>query len=130
MKHQLYNKMGQAVGEYDDCTKIYNSVRSKSKGEIFIKKNWFEGKRMELPIAIDVSILNKLIQMGCEAIHILIMGVRERSYVVSFNPKWILENGVEINYDKTRQGKNITHFSNQIVWDADKGVGVNQKTLY
>lgn len=130
MEHPLHNQIGQIVGQYDDYTKTYHSIRDKSKGEIFLKKQWFEGKYLSLPIALDAPILQKLIQIGCKTIHILIMGVRERSYMVSFSPEWILENGVEINYDRyNKQGKNITHFSNQLVFDADKGVGINQKTL-
>ena len=132
MKHQLYNKVGQAVGEYDDNTKTYTSLRSKLKGEIFIKKNWFDGKRIDLPIAIDEAILDRLIKFGCKTINILIIGVRERSYVVSFKPEWILHNSAKINYDKyNKQGKNITHFSDQVVFDASKGIigGSKQKRL-
>ena len=132
MEHQLYNKLGQGVGKYDDQKKAYTSIRDSKKGEIFIKKNWFDGKRLELPIAIDERILIELIQYGCMVIQILILGVKERSYLVSFKPEWIRENGVKISYDKyNRQGKNITHFGNQIVFDASKGVvgGASQKTL-
>ncbi len=127
MKHQLYNKIGQAVGEYDDSTKTYISSRDKSKGEIFIKKNWFEGKRLELPIAIDTPILQKLIQMGCKTIQVLIMGVKERSYMVSFSPEWILDNSININYDSSKMNK----YGNQLVFDASKGVigGIKQKAL-
>ena len=131
MKHQLFNSMRQAVGEYDDISKVYWTQRNSKRGEIFIKKNWFGGRRLDLPIAIDRVILGRLLNVGCQTIQIMILGVKERSYVVSFSPKWILENSVDINYDKTKQGRNITHFGNQIVFDASKGVigGSEQKTL-
>lgn len=126
MKHPIHNTIRQIVGEYDDYTKTYHSVRDKSKGEIFIKKNWFEGKFISLPIAIDKAILDRLIKFKCQTIQILILGVKERSYVVSFSPKWILKNSVEIDYDKSKMAR---RYGVQLVFDASKGVGINQKTL-
>lgn len=125
MKHSFFNKLGQAVGEYDDVTKVYWTQRNSKRGEIFIKKNWFEGKRIELPIALDAPILNKLLQIGCRTVQVLIIGVKEHSYAVSFSPEWILENSVKINYDDSKMAR----WGNQLVFDASKGIGINQKTL-
>jgi len=130
MKHQIYNKLGQIVGEYDDITKIYSTIRDKRKGEIFIKKNWFGGKYIKTPVAIDKAILDTLIKFGCKSIQILILGVSNQSYVVSFNPQWIKDNGRIINYDVIKQGRNITHFGTQIVWEMDDGlIGGSKQTL-
>ena len=102
----------------------------KIKGEIFIKKNWFGGKYIKTPVAIDKAILDTLIKFGCKSIQILILGVSNQSYVVSFNPQWIKDNGRIINYDVIKQGRNITHFGTQIVWEMDDGlIGGSKQTL-
>jgi len=130
MKHQLYNRLGQPVGTFDDVTKVYDSVRSKSKGEIFFKKNWFEGRFIKTPVAIDVAILDKLLKNGCRTIRLLVMGVKTRSYAVSFDINHIVEKGIKINYDRyNKQGKNITHFSNQVVFGLEDGSESEQKRL-
>ena len=98
MKHRFYNKIGQEVGEYDDGIRTYTSVRSLRKGEIFVRKHWFGGKFIDIPIAIDLTILNKLIEIGCKYINIIIIGLKEHSYIVSFVPKWVKENGIVINF--------------------------------
>lgn len=127
MEYPLYNKIGQAVGTYNEQTKIYTTIRSKLKGEIFVKKNWFDGKYVSTPIAIDSSILDNLIKRGCHRIDILIMGLKPRSFIVSFSPKWILENSVKINYDSSK----MVRWGNQLVFDMEKGIvgGQEQKTL-
>lgn len=130
MKHKLYNKIGQIIGEYDDINKIYVTIRDKRKGEIFFKKNWFNGKYINMPIAIDKGILNTLIKKGCKTIKILILGVKTYSYLISFIPEGILKEGIEINYDKIKQGRNYTHFGSQIVFDGNKGIkGIGQTIL-
>lgn len=118
MKYPFTNSRGQVVGEFDYNNKVYTSRRSKLKGEIFCKKNWFDGKYIELPISIDKSILDKLIQMGCEQIVIIISGLKEEPYLISVTPHYIVSNGVTINYDKRdKQGKNYTGFGEQIVFE-------------
>lgn len=131
MKHKLYNKLSQEVGEYDDVSKVYMSIRDSRKGEIFFKKHWFDNRYINTPIAIDVDILNKLIKGGCERIDILIIGVKEHSFIVSYQPKWIKDNGKLINYDLARQGRNVTHFNNQLVFGIEDGLigGPEQQKL-
>lgn len=128
---KFYNPLYQEVGEYNKITKIFFTTRDKRKGEIFIKKHWFEGKFIVTPIAIDKRNLKTLLKMGCKYIDVLILGVKRQSYVVRFNPGWILSNGVTINYDLVRQGRNITNFGTQVVFDLEGGVvgGNIQKTL-
>lgn len=132
MKHKLYNKLGQEVGEYDGSSRVYFTTRDLRKGEIFVRKHWFGGKYIDSPIAIDTFILEKLLQGGCRRVDILISGLKEHSFIVSYAPKWIKENSKSINFDRyNKQGKNITHFGNQLVFDIKEGLvgGPSQKTL-
>lgn len=125
----LKNPLGQIVGDYDTSTKTYTSIRNLRKGEIFVKKQLFNGKFYKVPIAIGLDILKRLLKMGCKRINILVMGVKEHSYMVSFTPEKILSEGTKINYDVVRQGKNITHFGNQIVFNLENGVDLSQNSL-
>jgi len=123
MKRPISNTRGQNVGVYDDITGVYWTQRDAKKGEIFLRKHFFDGKYMEVPIAIDTAILTRLLSVGLKRIDIVIKGHRMYSYVVSFNPRDILSQGVKINYDKrNKDGQNYTGFGEQIVFDAKIGV--------
>ena len=118
------------MGEFDTVSRTYTSVRDKSKGEIFLKKQWFNGKFYQTPVAIDLTILHRLLKMRCERIDLLILHHKERAYMVSFTPEEILSKGTEINYDKiTPEGKNITNYNIQIVFDLEQGKPFEQDTL-
>lgn len=128
MKHPFYNPLRQQVGEYDDVTKTFYTQRNALKGQIFLYKHWFNGKYFHLATAIDARNLKKLIEIGCSTIQVLISGIKSPSYTISFSPKWILENGELINYDKSKQNR----MGSQIVFDTSKGNKGNasQRTLY
>jgi len=125
------NSLGQPVGEYDTIEQIYVSDRSAKKGELFFKKHWFGGKYMSQPIAIDKSILARLVAMGCERLLIRIIGVETLSYLVVFDVMRVWKDGVLICYDKIRQGRNVTHFGTQIAFDVAWGArgGLEQRRL-
>lgn len=131
MKHKLYNKLGQPVGEYDDVTKVYWTDRDAKKGELFLKKHWFGGVYFKTGTAIDVDILNKLVEHDCRYIHIRVFNLGKRPFIVTFTPEHINKMGKSIDYDRVVQGKNITHFGTQIAFDIYKGIigGPKQKTL-
>jgi len=129
MKSEFRNLNGQVVGEFDSTTQIYTTIRDKRRGEIFIKKNWFGGKFMKTPIAIDKRILGKLLNKGCKTIRMIVMGLKTSSYVVLFDILWVLENSEKINYDIIKQGKNFTNFGSQLVFDLEKGLPEKQSKL-
>lgn len=115
----ITNARGQYCGYVDN--KIYYTRRDKSKGEIFIKKNWFYGKYIHKPIAIDKSILNMLIRNKIQKIVVTLIG-DGKTRNIEFNSDDINKEGMEICYDKRNvYGQNFTGFSKQIVFDVCDG---------
>jgi len=111
-----YNTRGQQVGIYDTETKTYHTKRYAERGQIFLKKNMFNGKYKERAIAIDRSILKSLIAKNCEWIVFTIIGVEKWAYSVRIKPRDIILKGVIINFDKTNKyGVNYTGFGEQYV---------------
>lgn len=131
MIYKLKNMRGQEVGEFDTETKVYSTIRDKNKNEIFIKKQWFNGKFYETPVGIDLRILNKLLKFRCKRIDILVLNLRARSFLVSFAPEDIFSKGTEICYDKFMGQKNISKYDIQVVFGLERGLvgGSNQDTL-
>ena len=97
-------------------------MRRKDRGEIFIKKNYFKGTFMKIPVAIDIKILDKLLEVNCKLIELLIMGVKDKSYVVQIFPERIAFKGVGINYDRRKFGQNYSGWGKQIVFGLEWGV--------
>ncbi len=112
----MYNSRGQNVGIYDDDSEIYYTKRFSHKGQVFLKKNVFNGHLKERAIAIDKAILAQLLSTGCKKVVFLIIGIESAPYSVEINALEILERGVVINYDKRNaEGQNRTGFGNQFV---------------
>jgi len=132
MLRPIRNKRSQICGYIDIDKRAYFTTRRKEKDEIFLKKNWFDGKYIHTPIAIDKYILGVLKKNNIGEIIVTIIGIERLSYEITFSTDWVINNGVEINFDKKNKlGQCYTGFSSQIVFEADKSkVPDNfQKTL-
>ena len=120
MEHNIFNSRNQIVGYIENS--IYNTNRNKSKGEIFVFKQTFGDKFFEVPVAIDKSILERLIKQNVKKTRMLIINLEKSSFVVEFDNETFLKEGAEINYDKRNAyGQNYTSFGSQIVYDLRKG---------
>jgi hypothetical protein len=123
MKFNIKNTRGQIVGYVQD--NIYFTQRDVKRGEIFIKKHFFNNVYMLTPIAIDTDILERLIKAKVSKSRIMIMNLFAHSFVVEFDNEDIMKRGVEINYDKRNvEGQNVTGFGSQIVFDMAWGTKV------
>ena len=118
--NEIKNSRNQIVGYIENS--IYNTSRNKSKGEIFVFKQTFGDKFFEVPVAIDKSILERLIKQNVKKTRMLIINLEKSSFAVEFDNETFLREGVEINYDKRNAyGQNYTSFGSQIVYDLRKG---------
>ena len=115
----ITNARGQYCGYIDKG--VYYTKRDKSKGEVFIKKNWFYGKYIHKPTAIDKSILEMLIRNKIYKIVVnLIRDGKTRN--IEFESNRIMNEGMEICYDKRNvYGQNYTGYSKQVVFDICDG---------
>ena len=121
MATNITNARGQIIGEVIDG--VYNTSRDAKRGEVFIKKQTFGDKFFETPVAIDKSILERLLKTNVKKTRMLIINLEKSSFVVEFDNETFLREGAEINYDKRNAlGQNYTMFGSQIVYDLNKGV--------
>jgi len=100
MLKELHNSRGQEVGFFDTEEKTYHTKRYAQKGQIFLRKNFFNGEKKERAIAIDKKILGELFYQKCQKIIFLIVGINNTSYSVWIKPEEIATKGIKINYDK------------------------------
>lgn len=112
----MKNARGQVCGIYNTDTKTYHSKRYVARGQLFLRKNKFEGQLKERAIAIDRNIISSLLKDGCEWVVFTIIGLEEKAYSVKIKLQDILTKGVKINYDKTnKDGVEYTGFGEQYV---------------
>lgn len=112
----IYNQRGQICGIYDTRDYTYHTKRTSSKGQIFLRKNTFNGQLKERAVAIDRNILSSLLSKGCKKVIFTILGLEKNAYSVWITPEDIATKGVKINYDKTNGlGAEYTGFGEQYV---------------
>ena len=115
----IKNARGQYCGYVDKG--IYYTRRDKSKGEMFIKKNWFYGKYIHKPIAIDKWIVELMLKNNVTKSVITILN-DGKTRNVEFDLNKVKEDGKDICYDKRNaEGQNYTGFRKQIVFDVCDG---------
>jgi len=111
-----YNSRGQIVGLYDLETQTYYTKRYMIKGQIFLRKNMFNGQFKERAIAIDRDILASLLARNCNWVIFTLIGVEKYAISVKIKPQDIVTRGVKINFDKTnKDGREYTGFGEQYV---------------
>ena len=116
MRLNIKNSRGQIVGIYDTATQTYHTKRDVMRGQVFLKKNMFNGQRKERAIAIDRAILKQLLAQKCKKVIFTIMGVEKYAYSVFITPEDIAMKGVKINFDKKNEkGEAYTGFGEQYV---------------
>ena len=121
MRTEIKNTRNEIVGYIENNT--YFTQRDKLKSEIFLRKQTFNDKFFETPVAIDKAILERLLRQKINKTRMLIINLENKSFLVEFDNEEFLREGVEINYDKRNKfGENYTKFSTQIVFDIAKGV--------
>ncbi len=99
MATTIYNARGQDVGSYNNESKIYFSIRDASKNQVFIH----EGHHGY--VALDSSILKKLVQMGCKEIHLLIINYDNKpTFLAKIFIDEFLSKSQKIDYDRTIDG--------------------------
>ncbi len=129
MKHYQYtNPKGQEVGFVED--NMYKTVRKMNRGEIFLKKRYFNGKLIDNAIAIDIPILEDLYKKRVPLMEATIIGVKEHSFRKYIPIETIMLKGEKICFDKrNKEGCNITGFNQQMVFSYEWGSDEMQEML-
>jgi len=89
MKTKIYSARNEWVGDFDTETKIYETTRSYSLGQIF--------HHFGNALAIDLYVLKTLIKLECTKIIIMVSGMGESFFAVS-SLQDFLTNSEKINY--------------------------------
>ena len=118
MRIPITGPRGLVIGYVHGNT--YETVRRKEKGQIFMKKQFFDGKFINVGVAVDKALMNRLSAGKVEKVEFTIIGVERYSFRCWISISDILSKGVTIKYDKRNaQGQNYTGFSEQVVVDLD-----------
>ncbi|MBU0958262.1 MAG: hypothetical protein KKF56_05645 [Nanoarchaeota archaeon] len=115
MNRNFYNNRGQNVGIYNDEDEIYHTERDVIKGEMFLKKSVFEGTYKEKPVAIDVNIIETLVDLGCKKVIFTIKGLFKETKSFWIKPRDVIRNGIRVNYDKQMKDGTMTNYGTQFV---------------
>jgi len=96
----------------------YITTRDARRGQIFLIKHNFDGKHMELPVAIQREILREIAKKGIKYVDVVISGIEAKSYITRTKVEDIINEGVLIKED--RGNSNVTKWGWQYVWDVAK----------
>lgn len=126
--YQYTNPRGQEVGFVEK--NMYKTIRRMDKGEIFLRKRYFNGKLIDNAIAIDMPILEDLYKKGVPLMEATIIGVKKHSFKKYIPIETIMLQGEKICFDKrNKEGQNVSGFGIQIVFSYDWGSDEVQKKL-
>jgi len=104
----ITNPSGKEVGTIVGDTFV--TTRDVMKGQVYMVKKWFGGKKMEFPLAIQTKILNQLLYAKVQYIMVVVKNFEGRTVTFKAPLRHVCKEGV-VNTERRIDGS-------QTVWDA------------